>query len=153
MQDASVRRPLDDEQMRNLLENIKHIVCCLQDGNEHERVAAAQEFEERIATYLDDTGAKYRTESQLRMQQEEHGGLTPDFLLDEPIKINGHEVNWIECKCYYASTIPRLVKRMRYIKTARKYQKAFGNGLMVFAYGFNKDLEPVEGVLFCAVER
>jgi len=59
--------------------------------------------------------------------------LTPDFLLDTPVVINGQRVHWIDAKNYpmYGS---KLVASSL-AKQAQKYNKAFGPGAFVFSGG------------------
>ncbi|MHA1269710.1 MAG: TPD domain-containing protein [Candidatus Helarchaeota archaeon] len=57
----------------------------------------------------------------------------PDFLLDNPIKINNKEVKWIESKCSYGSYI----EQKNNLKQFNKFDNIYGmNGCIIYWYGF-----------------
>jgi len=93
---------------------------------------------------------------------------TPDFLLPEPVLINGKLVNWVECKHFYGSslfsditnTLPfedpdqhvdvcALAKQPMFEvrKKMNRYVENYGPGAVVFSHGFSSDLEYGEDVL------
>ena len=145
---------LDENQLTNLYGNIQRIVCCILDDEDKKRKLASLAFEDKIKSALDSQGVQYVDEIYLqkvnrKRQKEGKPSLpTPDFLLKTPISVRGEEIHWIECKNYYGTTIPKLVNRLGFVKTAKKYKNKYGNGIMAFHFGFNKDLEQVEGVMY-----
>lgn len=93
---------------------------------------------------------------------------TPDFLLFEPILINGKMVNWIECKHFYGSSlfsditnqlpfenrsqhvdVAALAKQPMFEvrKKMNRYVEHYGPGAVVFSHGFSRDLDYGEDVL------
>ena len=100
-----------------------------------ERIRArSQAFEDALEGHLRRQGLRFRTEEDLRRAPDGRAPrLTPDFLLDEPVRINGEMVSWIDAKDYpmYGG---RLVAQ-NLIRQAVKYTEAFGPGAMVFSGG------------------
>lgn len=149
-------KPLSKTQMNNLTGNVKRMVCCIQDDEEEDRISASLEFEEKTRKWLEAQDATFVEESVLmeKNRQRSMKGLptmpTPDFLLIDPIQVRGHAVKWVECKNYYGTAVARLVRTLGHVRAAKKYSKHYGDGLMIFACGFNKDLETVDGVLYAA---
>tara|TARA_B100000963_G_scaffold25679_1_gene19251 strand:- start:2796 stop:3341 length:546 start_codon:yes stop_codon:yes gene_type:complete len=143
---------LNEEQLASFVDNYRRMVLYQRFGNEQERFAAAMQFEAEVAAWLGDV--PYYRESDLRQrnkdrQQEGLRALpTPDFLLRTPIDMFGTTVHWFECKNYYASTEPKMMNKLNFIKTAKKYRDVYGSGVMLFKYGFNKDLKIPRDVLF-----
>lgn len=145
---------LNDDQLTNLYGNIKRILCCVQDDGDRDRKHASLAFEDKVKKMLDSIGANYVDEKYLqelnkqRNKDRKPSLPTPDFLLKTPITVRGQEVRWIECKNYYGTTIPKLVDRLGFVKAAKKYKRMYGSGIMAFHFGFNKDLEQVDGVMY-----
>lgn len=121
---------------------------------------SAELFEESAEQCLRHCSIPIVTE---RMQKERHSqrnsealkqGLTyqpqpptPDFLLDNPIKIIARNeelvVHWIEVKHFYgASSIPNDNKSAvgRILNKSRVYRDLYGPGAIVFAYGAGLEL-------------
>ncbi|MFA6165805.1 MAG: TPD domain-containing protein [Gemmatimonadaceae bacterium] len=98
----------------------------------NDRVRARSDtFERVIEDKLRGTGAKFKTEGDLRA---EGSALTPDFLFgDEPVRINGRVVHWLDAKDYSMYGGRLVAASLR--KQAEKYTKAFGPGAMVFRGG------------------
>ena len=141
---------LDEFQLRNLYGNIKRIDCCINDKGDCDRKAAGKRLETLVEEALNRRKITYKTEKYF---QSSHGVPTPDFVLSSPLMIFGNEVNWIECKNYYGTTIPRLLNRLGHVKAARRYKDWYGPGLMIFGFGFNAHLERVEDVLYADVHK
>jgi hypothetical protein len=149
---------LSNEQMHNLLGNYLRMKLFFSDNNESARRAGAVEYEQVIADRLQKKQIEYvpehvlQQENKIRQRRHQQALPTPDFLFKKPEQfvLNGKvvEVNWIECKSYYASTIPRLKTILGFEQTANKYYKAYGKGIMVFKHGFNKDLNVPDGVYY-----
>jgi hypothetical protein len=99
--------------------------------------ARSQAYEDALGAHLRRLGLRFQTEEALRRAHRASGSqgplLTPDYLLDEPVLIDGSPVHWIDAKDYpmYGS---RLVARSL-ASQAAKYTAAFGPGAMVFSGG------------------
>lgn len=86
--------------------------------------------EKIIHTWLEKNDLAFLTECDLNKISN---SKTPDFLLNEPITINGSCVSWIESKAVFAD----LIEHNRYQKRQfRFYEELFGNGMVVYWYGF-----------------
>ena len=83
-----------------------------------------------LEQWLQNKGISFRTENDLRAS-----GIakTPDFLLNEPIDINGKKVSWIESKALFGDE-----KEHQYYmkKQFIDYEGNFGTGMIVYWYGF-----------------
>lgn len=93
--------------------------------------ADADAFERRVGTFLRSQGVQFETEEDLRRRGV--SDATPDFLLAEEVRINGHPVRWIDAKNYpmYGSAL--VAKNLK--RQARKYNLCYGLGAMVFSGG------------------
>ncbi|KAJ1452931.1 hypothetical protein M885DRAFT_525611 [Pelagophyceae sp. CCMP2097] len=118
----------------------------LQLGTEDHVRAAAEAFELATADFLDAARVAYRSEDAQKEATPPHlrNKLpTPDFLLVHPVLVNGTLIHWIDAKHFYAaSTIPRDRGTIcaSLVRTASKYNAAFGAGAFVFSYGCGADL-------------
>jgi hypothetical protein len=109
--------------------------------NQDESAIRSLKYEQKIQKSLDKKGIKYKIQEDLVEEQKIEFGrpmATPDFLLDETIKINGNEVNWIEVKNFYGSSSNFMFKKIK--KQVEKYKKRWGSGCLVFKYGIGEDL-------------
>lgn len=102
----------------------------------------AARFEEAVGQHLTKLGVGYKTEAEMR---EEGGGLTPDFLLSEPVTINGQECSWVDAKNYPAMNHPLVSSSL--VSQADKYTKAFGPGAFVFSGGVSCEQAPLGALL------
>lgn len=90
--------------------------------------------EAKLFAWLDERGLEYRTEKDLRRQYEK----TPDTLLKKPIEWNGSKKFWIESK----ATLGDPVEIRRHIKKQLlPYTDMFGDGLVVYWFGYVEDVE------------
>jgi hypothetical protein len=97
----------------------------------------AQEYELEVEKKLILSGVKFKTQEDLMIEQEKEYGRsmwTPDFLLEEPIEINGHLIYWIDAKNYLLTNVPFIVDSLT--KKSAKYVEHFGPGALIFHYGF-----------------
>lgn len=86
--------------------------------------------EEIIAEWLEQKGLQYKTEVQLR---KSNFSKTPDFLLDEPIRIEGKNICWIESKAVFGGH----EEHEHYLKKQfMEYESLYGSGLVVYWYGY-----------------
>lgn len=145
--------PLRRAQLYSFVDNYLRMHLFYYDNNEWSRQRKAVAFEEKVGRWLDSIQAQYVPEKQLRQvnRSRQQAGLpaipTPDFLLQAPIKMDNFLVHWVECKNYYGIATPEAVKKLGFLKSAQKYHKRYGTGIVVFHYGFNKDLDVPKGVL------
>lgn len=139
-----------------------------QMGNNQGQRRVAELFEEVVLSYVKqailespefhdqkekislDFSTILRTESELNSQMrsgKRPRGPTPDILFLRPVKINGHSVQWIDAKLYYASAMladkPK-IPNGKLQKTASRYNSHYGGkGAFVFGRGFCQDLRHV----------
>lgn len=91
--------------------------------------------EEIISFWLKAHKIDFLTEEQLR---EQSMTKTPDFLLSEPIKVDGNEVSWIESKAMFGDE----QEHKYYMKKQfSHYEQMYGHGLVIYWYGFLNTLE------------
>jgi len=98
--------------------------------------------ESLLKEWLDKQNLEYRTENDLRGEYPK----TPDCLFDEPIKLNGWEINWIESKASFGDHV-EIKKNMR--KQLLPYVDLFGQGLVVYWFGFIDEFKPPEDIVIC----
>jgi len=149
-------RRLSNAQLTSLLGNYLRMSLFFRDGKENVRKQVADDYERKVAVMLERKKILYVHENVLmeqnrrRQMNGEKALPTPDFLLVNPAKLKvGNKtlvVHWIECKSYYATTVPRIKKILGFEKTAKKYLKYFGTGVMLFKHGYNIDLQVPDGV-------
>jgi len=92
-----------------------------------------------LQEWLDKQGISYRTEKDLRGEYQK----TPDCLFDEPLKINGWKVNWIESKASFGDNT-EIRKNIK--KQLLPYVELFGRGLVVYWFGYLDDFRCPEGI-------
>ena len=64
---------------------------------------------------------------------------TPDFVFHSPLEINGTAVSWLDCKCFYGSGCSAYTIRSLN-EQAGRFNKKFGPGALVFAFGYSNGL-------------
>lgn len=99
-------------------------------------------YEQKIGRALTKKGIKYKTQEDLTEEQKEKYGyavITPDFLFDQEINVNGEKIKWMEIKNFYGSNIKYFKNKIR--KQLKKYNDKWGKGCVVFRYGFNSDIK------------
>jgi len=90
--------------------------------------------EAKLFQWLDERGIEYRTENDLRKQYEK----TPDTLLRTPIEWDGSKKFWIESKATFGDP----VEIRRHIKKQLEpYANMFGDGLVVYWFGYTDDVD------------
>jgi hypothetical protein len=96
--------------------------------------------EARLHDWLDKFHIPYRTEKDLRGRFSK----TPDALLGNLIGLAGHRVQWIESKANFGDDVEirRNVK-----KQLVPYVNMFGEGVVVYWYGYVRDTENVPGIV------
>jgi hypothetical protein len=109
------------------------------EGNEMQ-YARGKKGEKRLCVWLDRQKLKYQTEEQLKRKYQK----TPDALLSKPIQTNGMSIHWIESKASFGDEIEirRNTKRQ-----LRAYTELFGQGMVVYWFGFIESVHPPKNVL------
>ena len=95
--------------------------------------------EERLHTWLDAQLLEYRTEPELKGKYPK----TPDCLLKHPVRIQGQDIFWFESKAIFGDTV---AIRRNMNKQLIPYTELFGNGIVVYWFGFVDNYRPPEGV-------
>ncbi len=90
--------------------------------------------EKMLFDWLDARKIEYRTEKQLRAEYEK----TPDILLRKPIEWNGSKNYWIESK---ASVGDPYEVRRHIRKQLKPYSEMFGDGIVVYWFGYVEDVD------------
>jgi len=101
--------------------------------------------EERMHHWLDKHGIGFRTEKDLRGKYQK----TPDALLDEPIVFYGQKLTWIESKANFGDDV-ELRKNLR--RQLAPYTELFGEGAVVYWYGYVDGAESPPGILLWDAE-
>ena len=96
--------------------------------------------EERLYSWLERHGLTYRTEKDLRGKFAK----TPDALLDRPIVFFGQKLQWIESKANFGDDV-ELRKNLR--RQLAPYTELFGEGAVVYWYGYVEGAESPPGIL------
>ncbi|XP_054712382.1 CDAN1-interacting nuclease 1-like [Uloborus diversus] len=96
--------------------------------------SVGEEFETKLQNQLTELGLSYSDENQLRKRGYDK---TPDIILDIPIAIDDHVVNWIESKASFGDD----ERHEEYLKKQYKsYYYRFGPGLVIYWAGFIDEL-------------
>ncbi|MCI4319428.1 MAG: C15orf41 family protein [Thermoplasmata archaeon] len=96
--------------------------------------------EERMYRWLEQHGITYRTEKDLRGKYTK----TPDALLDHPIIFYGQKLKWLESKANFGDDV-ELRKNLK--RQLGPYTEIFGEGAVVYWYGFVDGAESPPGIL------
>lgn len=120
---------------------------------------AGARFEDNVEAFLAAQGIEFITQAQQqaalevarRLDPTTPATVTPDFILKEPVLINGLLVKWIEVKCFYgmaSSDMKAWAPTLKVHKQVAKYVARFGNGLLVFKQGYAREFKELlpEGV-------
>lgn len=106
-----------------------------------EQMERGRKGEERLFNKLDSMGWKYTKEGDM---EKGEGRKTPDALLSEPVKIYEREVIWFDSKALFGD--PEEIKRA-YNRQFKYYVELFGQGAVVYWYGYVKTESMPEGIL------
>ena len=138
---AMVRNPetIEDLELRRQIEEISKADLIYSPEAAEKQYLRGAWGEKNLQDWLDGQGITYRTENELRGEFPK----TPDALLDKPIMVNGWKVNWIESKATFGD-------RTEVNKNTRKqlapYVQLFGQGLVVYWFGFVDEITSEEGI-------
>jgi hypothetical protein len=95
--------------------------------------------EEKLQCWLKDHEIGHRTEKDLRGEFTK----TPDCLFDKPVSVNGWKLNWIESKATFGDHV-EVNKNLK--KQLAPYREMFGQGLVVYWFGYVDNITLPEGV-------
>jgi hypothetical protein len=99
--------------------------------------AIAKYNENQITSYFMSNDVPIITEAELVEEQVEKYGRalhTPDIVFKTPIVINGIKIHWLDYKDYMGC--PDSILYDSNIKQSSKYNAIFGNGALLYHYGF-----------------
>jgi hypothetical protein len=129
----------DNRLKREIKEIVENDIVYSPEGNEmqYER---GKMGERRLCEWLDKQNLDYRTENELKGQYSK----TPDALLKKSFKTNGMSIKWIESKASFGdeTEIRRNTKRQ-----LKAYTEMFGQGIVVYWFGFIEGVHPPKNVL------
>jgi hypothetical protein len=129
----------DNRLRKEIAEIVKRDIVYSPEGNEmqYER---GKMGERRLCEWLDRHNLKYKTEDDLKGQYSK----TPDALLSQPFKTNGMNIHWIESKASFGDEVEirRNTKRQ-----LRAYTEMFGEGMVVYWFGFIEGVHHPKSVL------
>jgi len=95
--------------------------------------------EVKLQGWLTENNITFRTEKDLRGEFQK----TPDCLFDKPVMVNGWECNWIESKATFGDKV-EVNKNLK--KQLAPYLELFGQGLVVYWFGYLEEVEIPEGI-------
>ncbi|MET1123736.1 MAG: TPD domain-containing protein [Archaeoglobaceae archaeon] len=94
--------------------------------------------ERLLEEFLESLGVYYRTERELRGEFSK----TPDALFEEPVRINGVDVRWVESKALFGDPfVHEAYERRQY----SHYRRLFGEGIVIYWLGC---VEGVDAITF-----
>jgi len=136
-----VRDPhsITDKRVRREIEEITREDCIYSPWGTELQYKRGTWGESQLESWLKKHHLTYKTEKDLRGEFPK----TPDCLLDEPIRVNGWEINWIESKASFGDKV-EINKNVR--KQLEPYTELFGEGLVVYWFGFVDEIERPEGI-------
>jgi hypothetical protein len=136
-----VREPqnIADEGLRRQIIDITEADMCYSPWANEVQCKRGRWGEEKLQTWLNEMGVTYRTEKDLRGEFPK----TPDALLDKPITVNGWRCNWIESKATFGDRV-EVNKNVK--KQLEPYTHLFGQGLVVYWYGFVDEVVTPPGI-------
>lgn len=102
--------------------------------------------EEKVGAWLSGCGVSYKTEHESR---KEGSGKTPDFLLTTPLDVSGRRIRWVESKATFGDGNEM---RSDYRKQMRHYVELFGDGAVVYWYGFLEGNAPERILLLSSAD-
>ncbi len=136
-----VRDPesIQDPDLRTQIEEIIAADIIYSPEGTEKQYQRGQWGEKNLQDWLTSQGIGFRTEKDLRGEYPK----TPDALLDRPILVNGWKVNWIESKATFGDRV-EVNKNTR--KQLSPYVELFGQGLVVYWFGFVDEITMEDGV-------
>ena len=129
----------DNRLRREILEVVAEDILYSPQGNEVQRQRGIW-GEKMLCDWLDENKLEYKTEKELRDDYPK----TPDALLEKPLKWKGMEIKWIESKASFGDNV-ELKKNAK--KQLKPYVDLFGNGIVVYWFGYLEGIEDFEDFL------
>ena len=129
-----------DERLRHEVEELLAADSIYSPAGMDRQRDRGQVGEARLYAWLEKHGIGYRTEKDLRGKYSK----TPDALLDQPIMFYGQKITWIESKGNFGDDV-ELKKNLK--RQLGPYTEMFGEGAVVYWYGFVEGAESPPGIL------
>lgn len=101
-----------DIQTRKECEEADMVTC----ANQVERQEAAEAFEAALCEELRLIGRPFATEAEVRAKQVAEAGeawATPDLLFEEPIRVSGVPVAWVDAKNFFGSSLQTMQQNVQ----------------------------------------
>lgn len=96
--------------------------------------------EARVREWLLQNRVSFKTEREIKK------GPTPDFLFEDFVGLGERDARWLECKAGFCDSI----ELQKNAPQLQKYVKSFGDGIVVYWYGFVEGLwVPYSEVALC----
>jgi hypothetical protein len=129
----------DNRLKREISEIVANDIVYSPEGNEmqYER---GRMGERRLFEWLDKQNLPYQTENDIKGQHPK----TPDALLSKSFETNGMKIHWIESKASFGDEIEIRRNTKRQLKA---YTELFGQGMVVYWFGFIEGVHPPKNVL------
>jgi hypothetical protein len=134
----------DERLRREIRELLDHDLIYSPLGMELQR-ERGRKGEARLYTWLEKHGIHYRTEKDLRGKYTK----TPDALLHEPIIFYGQKLRWIESKANFGDDV-EIRKNLK--RQLGPYTELFGEGAVVYWYGYVEGADSPPGILLWDAE-
>jgi hypothetical protein len=134
----------DERLRREIRELLDHDLIYSPLGMELQR-ERGRKGEARLYSWLERHGIRYRTEKDLRGKYTK----TPDALLDEPIIFYGQKLRWIESKANFGDDV-EIRKNLK--RQLGPYTELFGEGAVVYWYGYVEGADSPPGILLWDAE-
>ncbi len=129
----------DNRLRKEISQVVKKDIVYSPEGNEMQ-YARGKMGEKRLCEWLDKQDLKYQTEEQLKSKHQK----TPDALLSKPLQTNGMNIRWIESKASFGDEVEIRRNTKRQLKA---YSELFGQGMVVYWFGFIDSVHPPKNVL------
>lgn len=132
------QQKLNKRDQENLDFAIEHDSFSIVD--EEKQLEESLHFEKQIEQILKENNIEYKTQEELAKEQIKKFGQavnTPDFLLLTPIESLNNS-KWIDAKNFYGANTKFNYKKIK--KQTEKYIEEYGNGCIIFKYGYCKEL-------------
>lgn len=136
-----VREPLKigDKRLRREMEEIAEKDLIYSPKGMELQYARGRWGENKLREWLDSQNIEYRTEKELKRKYIK----TPDCLLYKPLKIDDINIWWIESKASFGDMVEVRKNAKRQLIP---YTNLFGEGMVVYWFGFVDDIKPPSGV-------
>lgn len=137
------------DEVKRIDENNLDIYVRIDQSNTHE---LSEQFEIKLGEFLTKHNIRFRTQEELSEEQiKKHGKAinTPDFLLMDDVKLNGHSIRWIDAKNFFGSNSWHTKESIK--RQTRKYIDRWGKGAIIFSLGYSAQLKINDNVYISAL--